>query len=248
MKICLYTISDLQKGSIECIDMLYDSIFSQSENKINIDFYVITNNTKIPSNFHYNVILSEYSNYHIVYSRYTNRLPANYNKYIYFDSDILCFDDIKSLITDSNYAIVTEKLLMTDQWFRYPFATIQDYIIMKEIKGINSGTFIFSNKEDISSISDLFIPYLDKYQSKDGVSNAQFEQSCFNYFILKKCGKYFNNCQILSNKIELDSSNIKPSLSKKIYHFTNFFYGMQKKANFMKQFKEAYERDIICKK
>lgn len=244
MKICLYTISDLNAESIQCVDMLYDSIFSQEINKqYNIDFYIVSN--KLPNkNIKYNCILSEYGDSHIVYSRYTSNLPSGYDKYIYLDSDILFFDDILSIIDNRyEFGLVTEGTIgsMNEAWWKYPFSNEEDTQIFKSLKGINSGTFVLSNKEHLTEVSKLFIPYLHLWQNKDGNENAMFEQSCFNYFIAKKCGITLNNCYILTDKVELFCAD-KPPNHKKIYHFTGFGLGMSKKLEYMQKLKLLYEK------
>ena len=243
MKICLYTISDLNPESIQCVDMLYDSIFSQTINKqYNIDFYVVSN--KLPTHYiKYNCILSEYNDAHIVYSRYTSNLPSGYDKYIYLDSDILFFDDILSIIDNRyDFGLVTEGDIgcMNSDWWRYPFCKQEDIEIFDSLKGINSGTFVLSNKEYLTEVSKLFIPYLHLWKTKDGSENAMFEQSCFNYFIAKKCGASLDNCYLLTDKIELHCAD-KPPSHKKIHHFTGFGFGMSKKLKYMQKFKSMYE-------
>jgi lipopolysaccharide biosynthesis glycosyltransferase len=243
MKICLYTISDLNPISVQCVDMLYDSIFSQKSNtKNNIDFYVVSN--KLPTDYiKYNCILSEFNNAHIVYSRYTSNLPSGYDKYIYLDSDILFFDDLLSLIDDRyEFGLVTEGTIgdMNGSWWKYPFSTEEDIKIFNSLTGINSGTFVVSDKEYLVQVAKLFIPYLHLWQTQSDSSNAMFEQSCFNYFIAKKCGIALDNCYLLTDKVELHCAD-KPPSHKKIYHFTGFGFGMKKKLEYMQKFKLLYE-------
>ncbi len=226
----VYTISDLRESSIKCVDLLYQSL--KKENK-DFDFFVVTSsdftNLDKPYKFLYEYLDSSY----VGWLKYTPNLPEGYDAYIYFDSDILCYESLDNLIGDSDFSLVCEKLTMSSRWFSYPFASEDEKNDFKTIKGINAGTYVFKNLEFIDKVRENY-----KFYNKnlDHKKQAMFEQSCFNYALYEyvKTNSFYD----ISKYVKLFAKN--EVLDETIYHFCGYEGFMDNKLQRMIQFDNLY--------
>jgi len=232
----VYTISDLRENSIKCIDLLYESLLYK--NNDNFDFYVVTNNKDYKDiNIYnkYNLIYDDIQSPYIGWLKYTEKLPDNYDNYFYFDSDILCYEDLNNLIsTENDISIVKENKPMSNEWFQYPFASDDEKEKFKYINGINAGTYAFKSLDFIKEIRSKF-ESLDISSDNDHVY-AMLEQSCFNYSV-------FN--LLLSNKYTDITKYVrlfaKDDISEHtIYHFCGYEGFMDNKYVRMNRFNKNY--------
>lgn len=237
-KYLVYTISDLRESSINCIDLLYQSLIQLNNN---FDFYVITNNINY-NNFtfsnNYNIIYDDVINSsYIGWLKYTDKLPDNYEYYFYLDSDILCYENLENLISNGkNISLVKEvENLMSYEWFSYPFASIDDKCIFNAINGINAGSFVFTNKDFLKQVLENKYKSID-IDKADIEYQAKFEQSCFNHacfnFLLNK--EYHDITSLVQLRPNGEINE------KKIYHFCNWQGFMDGKYSRMKGFHEKY--------
>lgn len=216
-KILIYTISDLRKTSLKCVDLLYNSLLYN--NKVtDFDFYVVTNdlNYKNIDNFKHKFLFDSNNNTYIGWSKFTQSLPDGYDFYLYFDSDILVYESLTNLVLDNDYTIVFEDLKMSNDWFNYPFATDAEKNEFVLLNGINAGTFGFKDLNFLNVVRENCSRY--NFDNQNEISQAMFEQSSFNYSFFKimdKC-KYID----ITNLVKLHA---KEELSDhSIYHFCGY--------------------------
>lgn len=236
MKICLYTISNFGTKAIDCIDLLLNSISTNSV----YDFFIISNILNIECNYKVVIDTSIDSNY-IGYLKYSSCIPKEYDYYIYLDSDILCFDSLESLVSfDKDFSITKENsLVYTHEWYYYQYVNNQDSIPLQKAQALNAGSFAFSyNQFDkISTIYD----YYKKYQNNDLLHNVKLEQTIYNYVLNKQSSYTLQNCYDITDKVQLFASKTVPQSDKTLYHFCGFTNEMNTKYHYMKDFYDKYK-------
>jgi hypothetical protein len=240
MKVLLYTISDLKIDSIRCVDLLLSSIVYDIE----YDFYIISN--KPSSNrIAYNLIIDDVlpSNY-IGYLKYSEKLPDNYDYYIYLDSDILYFDKLSKLIDGTKeFSVVAENYEVGNgEWFYFKYSNLdeQNTINFKKSKALNAGSFAFkrSSKNTMHLARSLY----NTYHNNDIDHDVKLEQCIFNYIIHSNTNYILDNCFNITNTVELFASNKPPKENKKLYHFCGFTNEMGSKYRSMKEFYDKYKK------
>lgn len=224
MKTLVYTCSDFSPLAKECIDLLYSSI----HNKSKFDFAVVTNSVNAPKTF--NIIYDDSKVNYVVDLRYSAKIPNNYDRYIYLDSDILFYGDIELLYdTNIEHSIVNEFLMMDSDWCSYPFSDSTHKNKEKSLKGLNSGTFTFTDTSFLSEVRAL----LSKDTKSTPMESAKFEQSSYNYAICKKLNYDFSKAYDLNPIVQLFAHQHPISIEKKLYHFNGFSGGMDIKYKLM---------------
>jgi len=240
MKLLLYTISDLGADSIRCIDLLLSSIVYDIE----YDFYIISNKPS-PNRITHNLIIDDVlpSNY-IGYLKYSEKLPDNYDYYIYLDSDILYFDKLSELIDRTKeFSVVTENYIVGDsEWFYFKYHDLDkpNTINFKKSNALNAGSFAFnrSSKNTVHKAHSLY----RKYHNNDIDHDVKLEQCIFNYIIHSNTNYTLDNCFNITNTVELFASNKSPKENKKLYHFCGFTNEMGSKYQSMKEFYDKYQK------
>lgn len=225
MKTLLYTVSNFKDKSIDCIDLMLSNI------KGNFDFAIISNKNE---KCKYKIILDEKPYKYIGFLKYSENLPEGYDQYIYLDSDILFFGDIIDLHDSSKeFSIVKEKLLMSNEWFKYPYLQCSDYLDkINNNLGLNAGTFAYKNTSFLKKNRELFEPHI----SQDIYKDARLEQSSYNLALSNSVQFDFNKCYDLTNITVLFADQFDYDNSKTIYHFCGFSNEMQSKFLKMKTF------------
>jgi hypothetical protein len=242
-KYLVYTISDLKENSINCTNLLHESL---KLNNNNFDFYVITNNSNYNNiSTNHNIIYDNIDSPYIGWLKYTQKLPDGYSNYFYFDSDILCYEKLENLAKKNNISIVKENIFMSHQWFNYPFAKEADKSKFKNINGINAGLYIFENKSFLREVFEKSKSF--DISSKNTISQAMFEQSCFNYTVFKLIlNNYYDITSFVKLRPQVCQRGNARGLpcgeitAKTIYHFCNWEASMDKKYNKMKIFHKKY--------
>lgn len=222
-KILVYTISDLSPSSMGCIDLLQQSLQYRNTD---FDFYIVTN--RLATVRWWKTIYDPFGfgNY-VGWLKYTNLLPDGYDYYIYLDNDILFYEDLYNILTP--YSFVVEPYRMSTVWFRYPFATRQAKQEMKDVNGLNAGTFVFKDKQFLESVKSLYV----QQEFKSIEDEGKFEQKAFNYAIFREKLSYLD----ISNLVQLHATEIT---DKKIYHFCGFDGHMNNKLEKMQVFHKRW--------
>jgi hypothetical protein len=232
----VYTISDLRENSIKCIDLLYKSLLYKNNKKF--DFHIITNNPdykNIITSKSYNIIYEDINSSYVGWLKYTKNLPIGYNHYYYFDSDILCYEDLTCLSSeDKDISLVREDKMMSSEWFCYPYASSYDKNLFNNINGVNAGTYVFNNLDFLKKVREKFEQH-DVF-SMDIHKQAMFEQSCFNYTVFESLIN--NNYHDITNYVKLFAKD--SSSSHTIYHFCGFEGFMDNKFTRMNIFNQNY--------
>lgn len=231
MKTLLYTISDFKEGAIECIRMMRNSIGDN-----NFDFVIIANK-KIECE--YEIIVDESVDNYIGFLKYSPRVPAGYDQYIYLDSDILFFGPISDFYSDQEFSIVFEDLKMNSQcwagkfWFKYSHDCSESYSSnIENLYGVNAGSFAFKNISFLSNVRFFF----EKFKTNDILSNAILEQTSFNYALCIQNNFDFSRCLNFTNKSVIHAKPNSFNIGKKLYHFNGFTNSMIHKNEIMKKF------------
>lgn len=226
MKTFLYTVSDFKNGALECIDLLINNIKDRD-----FDFAIISNKT---ISCKYKVIADEKDYQYIGFLKYSEKIPKGYDQYIYLDSDILYFGHSKDLVDDSKeFSIVKEKLLMNNEWFKYPYNDSFEYINKAGLNaGLNAGTFAYKNISFLQHVRNLYEPFI----SQDTHLDARLEQSSYNFALSREVNFDFNKCHDLTSKTVLFADQHPFSAEKSIYHFCGFSNEMNSKFSKMKKF------------
>lgn len=226
MKTLLYTVSDFKNHAIDCIDLLINNI-----KDYDFDFAIVSNQN---IDCKYKIILDEKKYEYIGFLKYSEQIPNGYNQYIYLDSDILYFGHSKDLVDDSKeFSIVKEKLLMNNEWFKYPYNDSFEYINKSSSNlGLNAGTFAYKNISFLQNVRNLYEPFI----SQDIHLDARLEQSSYNFALSHAVDFDFNRCHDLTNKTVLFADQHEFSTEKSIYHFCGFSNEMNSKFLKMKRF------------
>lgn len=224
MKILVYTCSDFSPYAKECIDLLYASIY----NKNKFDFAVVTNNLNAPKTF--NIIYDDSKINFVVDLRYSSKLPKDYDRYIYLDSDILFYGDVELLYDSSKeHSIVTEPTSMAGEWYSYPFSDSLHKEKESKLEALNSGTFSFTDTSFLSEVRE----FLSKDTKSSPSESAKFEQACYNYAMCKKLNYDFSKAHKLNDFVQLFAQYNPVSINKKLYHFNGFSGNMVEKYRLM---------------
>lgn len=236
MKILLYTISDLKPDSLECIDLLFSSIYFD----IPVDFAIVTN-SDIKTKY-YTIIDNSNSTNYIGYLKYSDKIPKDYDYYIYLDSDILYFGNVSDLIDiNKDFMIVVEHQfgnIHSSGWHNFEMG---DKSITKDKLCINAGSF--SIKKNYLFMFDEIRGLYEQYHKEDTNYNVKLEQSLFNYVFYKtiKDDKLENRAIDLHDTTSLFAQKYPLSKEKKLYHFCGFQNSMSKKLENMKKYKKMFE-------
>lgn len=235
MKTLLYTISNFCPYADKCMELLYQSV---SLNNTNFDFVVLSNK-EAPESFKYPVIVDDdpiYESY-VGFLKYSNRIPENYDQYIYLDSDILYFGKLSQIIsTNYNLTITKENFNMSSKdWFEYKFVPQSEKEKLKTTSAINAGSFAFKDLSFLVAVKDLYQNYIQQ----EPIENAKLEQSSFNYALAKLSNFNLNQYKDISPICEL-YSGIQPIQNKILYHFCNFSNPMKNKFHNMKELYDTY--------
>lgn len=236
MKILLYTISDFKPFSLECIDLLLSSITKD----ICYDFCIISNTAIDNHSTKHNILIdSELKSNYIGYLKYSPKIPPDYDYYIYLDSDILYFDKLSKLIRlDKKYTLVyeNEKINRNPWWYFHHSGS--DTTLLEKSQAINAGSFCFA-KSEYPILKDIYNTYAN-HITDDVHSNAQLEQSIFNYYIYNYTNFETHYVYDISSFAQLFASNYPIQNDKKLYHFCGFTNEMASKYIRMKKFNESY--------
>lgn len=231
MKTLLYTVSDFKDGAIDCIRMMKNSISGN-----NFDFVIIANH-KIDCE--YDIIVDNNPCNYIGFLKYSTKVPQGYDQYIYLDSDILFFGAISDFYSNQEFSIVRENLKMNSicssgrYWFRYPHDHSQQYFDnIKNLDGINAGSFAFKNLSFLSKVRNNF----EKFKENEVISNAILEQSSFNYTLCIENNFDFSNCFDFTDRSIIHAKYNSFDTNKKLYHFAGFTNSMLSKKESMQKF------------
>jgi lipopolysaccharide biosynthesis glycosyltransferase len=238
MKILLYTVSDFNPSTLDCIDLLVQSIGAQE-----YDFCILSNKNYQTK---YQVFYDEsYRCSYIGGLKYnTQILPKNYDYYIYLDSDILYFDSLDKLLPHNHeLSIVSEYplLVKASDWFHYGYSHyVEENLISNFFNsiGLNAGTFAY-HQSKISYIEDIYKTFLKALESVKK-NTGRLEQSVFNYMMHKYTNFNSSSYNNLSNFTQLHAHKFDPSKNKTLYHFCGFFGQMETKYQNMKVFYDKY--------
>lgn len=239
MKICLYTVSNFNPGSLDCINLLIDSITDNDYN-----FYILSNNT-FYSNTNYNIvydttIVSDY----VGYLKYSPNIPKDYDYYVYLDSDILLFDKISSLVcANKEFSIVREKCLVSEnkEWFYFNhILDREDIYKIQNAQALNAGSFAF--RHDQFSVIEKIYTYYKTYHNHNTNHNVRLEQGIYNFVINKHSDYQLKNCYDITDKAVLFASNKEFIDNKTLYHFCGYTNEMITKYNNMKAFYDKYKK------
>lgn len=236
MKTLLYTITNFSPNADDCINLMYDSLKLDN----NTDFLVVSN-TQPPENFKHNTVVDSSipRACYVGFLKYSEMIPKGYNQYIYLDSDILYFGEVKSLYNEKEFTIVRDHGSMQSRWFYYENHDKKDLDMMIKTQAINGGTFAFKNIEFIKKIKDLYTPYISKFNTVD---NAILEQSSYNYAVAKTSNFTFDNCYDITDITVLYAAKKIPEKDKYLYHFCGFRDSMIVKYQEMKELYDEYKR------
>ena len=231
MKTLLYTISDFKQGSIDCIRMMRNSIIGDD-----FDFVIIANKE---IDCEYDIIQDKTDDNYIGFLKYSSKIPDGYDQYVYLDSDILFFGSISNFYSNQEFSIVFEDLKMNSQcsshryWFKYPYDNSDQYNYnIKNLYGINAGSFAFKNILFLSKVRS----YFEKFKSNDVLNNAILEQSSFNYALCIENNFDFSNCFNFTNQSIIHAKSDSFCKNKQLYHFAGFTNSMIHKKETMEKF------------
>ena len=113
---------------------------------------------------------------------------------------------------------------------------------MRDLYGINSGTFAFKDINFLKKIKSLY----QNDVTENVMENIMLEQSSFNYALCKELNFNFDkNVLDLTSKTTLFAQNNEFRKEKLIYHFNGFSNEMRSKFNHMKNF---YEKKYLNSK
>lgn len=234
MKNLIYTISNFCPYADECIDLLHNSI---SLNNKNFDFVVLSSQEP-PQSFKLPVIIDDdpiYESY-VGFLKYSNKIPNNYDQYIYLDSDILYFGLLSQFTKlEYNFTITKESAKMSEEWFKYKYGLKQYKHKYKNISAINAGSFAFRDLSFLSHVKDLYENYIES----EPIENAKLEQSSFNYALAILSDFNLNEYYDISYMCQLYAQT-DPVSNKLLYHFCNFSNSMENKFRYMKELYDKY--------
>jgi hypothetical protein len=210
MKTLLYTITDFSPYAAECINLLSGNMIQDT----NVDYCVISNNPP-PPDFKYNVVQTKLNANYVGFLKFYSKIPDGYDHYIYMDSDILFFGNPLSLIPTEDLSIVIENCNIRDEWHSFH---INDKNKIPNVKGLNAGTFVFSNKNFVNQVNENI---LNNYNpSWSTIHNAMMEQSVFNMTIGQTCNFDWTKYKDITDITKLHvPTDFKYNKSIKIYHF-----------------------------
>lgn len=225
----VYTVSDLRETSIGCINLLYESLLKKNK-KSDFDFAVVTNadTSRFELNPDFITIQQQMHYSYVGWLKFTNKLPDNYDSYLYLDSDILCFDYLEELMSEADVTIVYEDLPMTNEWFWYNNASPEEKALMLESKGINAGTFGFREMNFMNRLYDTMNQY--DFSLTPTLEQAKMEQRILNYVMLTEIQT--KKPQDITKKVLLHAKEEYGAHT--IYHFCGFDGHMDKKFARMK--------------
>lgn len=259
-KTLVYTVSNFNDATNSCTSLLLESI---KINNSNFDFCVLSDREP-PKNYLYNVIVdNSYKNYIPSgkewpgLTRYSDLLPKNYDHYVYFDSDVLCFDRLEAIfpIKDKVLSVATEHGAcpnnegivehtihrMCEMWYCYPAATDLEKNEMQNYIGYNVGVLSFNNVSVLKQIRVLIDNVLTKMTHYPGDPHSKIytlDQTPLNYFCFKNKEKIHDICHKINNYTRGSrlQRNQKISEDVSIFHFTGIQQGMGPKLYHMTDF------------
>ena len=232
--ILVYTVSDFKPQADQCINMMVDSL-----KKDNFDFCVITNKNP-PSNFKHNVVVDTNNYDYVGFLKYSEKIPENYDYYVYLDSDILCFEKPSNLITKKKFSSVLEgrafgnKLKSNSHWHKYNFCSFDQKQKLLKFPDLNAGFFSFK-KSELDFIKQVKV-FFESHVSLISHKNAMLEQSSFNYAIAQYCDFDISNIEDFSDFVVMFADGSTKFSNKYIYHFCGFTNEMKSKQRLMKKF------------
>lgn len=240
MKICLYTVSNFNSGSLDCINLLISSITDN-----NYTFYILSNNSSPYSNTNHNIVYdTEVASDYVGYLKYSPSLPKDYDYYVYLDSDILFFDTISSLICiNKEFSIVREKCLVSEnkEWFYFNYLSDKEDIYKTQnAQALNAGSFAFRN--DQFAVIEKIYNYYKTHHNHNTNHNVRLEQSIYNFVINKQSDYTLQNCYDITDKTLLFASGKDKINNKTLYHFCGYTNEMITKYNNMKVFYDKYKK------
>jgi lipopolysaccharide biosynthesis glycosyltransferase len=267
-KTLVYTVSNFTKDTNRCTDLLVQSI---KLHNTNFDFCVMSD-TEPPQKYPYNTVVDKGHAKYIPkgkewagLTRYSDLLPKNYDHYIYFDSDVLCFAKLNEIFPpqDKVISVATEYISlpdvqgnwkeiirnMSDIWYCYPAATPEEKLEMTKYLGFNVGVMGFKNldvhKQVKAYIDNVLIDMI--HSAKDPHSKIySLDQTPLNYFCFKNMDKVHDIHLQVNNFTRCTRLHNKKALAKSvnIFHFTGIDQGMAAKAYHMENFWEHREANV----
>ena len=239
----VYTISDFKNDSLKCIDLLYASLLYKNK-KENFDFAIVSN-VKTPENYNpeYNIIYEECNHKYIGMLKYSRTLPSGYKAYIYLDNDILFYEDVSNIIKEADFSLVLENKPMSDKWFCNPLATEEEKAQMRNIYGINAGSFTFKDVNFTNEVRKLYDTYDVETLPLD--EQGYFEQSALNYtlFHLLRTKSFYNFKHIMLMPVYPgyeDEATYDGLICHKAFHFCGFVGTMTTKLERMQKVFQKY--------
>jgi hypothetical protein len=236
-KIFIYTCSDFSEKALECSVMLFDSIKAHNEPEEFVFSIICTDFPKKEIGRDIEIIVDDSSNGYPGWLKYSKKIPKNFNRYLYLDSDILCFENVNKLFEDGyDFSVLYEDCYMNPDstWHFFPHCSEEEKLEMSKIHCINAGHFCFSNTSFIDTLNKLRHKYaLDQNSIRE---QARTEQSLFNYVMFLQSKE--KKIKDITSFIEQGArTNIT---DKKIYHFFGFEGNMINKFSWMENFYYRY--------
>jgi hypothetical protein len=236
MKTLVYTISDGTPQGLACANLLYEYL----QNKENFDFLIISNKKFNSGDFN-TLVVEDYNHKYVGMLKYTEKLPKNYDSYVYLDSDILFFDDPLNLVNkNKKIGIVKETFLMTEGWNYYSQGELSNKL--SSLQGVNAGSFSVKDLKYMKKVRDLV--KRAGGLTDNLVADAKLEQSAFNYMVAEATDLDLSKCHDFTEKSVLFAANSDFSKQKTLYHFNGFTGEMTSKYISMTKFVQKHKDQI----
>lgn len=202
----------MRDSSLACIDLLYSSI-RRHNNKEESDFLIVANNNRVDASPHNVVVDLSFPSQYPGFLKYSPKIPAGYDYYLYLDSDILFEESVQQLIPKENriacVVIESNTPMMQSDWHRHPHMSGGDYPCL------NAGQFGFRCVSFLKLVCDEFDFKLVSHAS--ALECAKHEQSSFNFACSKKWDSL--DFDLLTNRVSIAPER---DPNKPILHFTAF--------------------------
>lgn len=234
VKVLVYTATDFNEDSHQCIDLLVENMTIQS----NVDFCVMSDREG-PEGFKHKVISGGENYMYGGFLKYSRNIPKDYDYYVFLDPDIIYLGDPTELIDESkDMSLVMEwQHTMMDKWFYYPHAHKDHLPVIKQFHAINAGTFCFKDPMFPDKVRSIFEPYISGHLINDAI----LEQASFNYATCLALDFDFRKAKELSSMVQLFAGCNPYLWDRKLFHFCGFRKDMVTKYEDMQKFLRARE-------
>jgi hypothetical protein len=219
---------------------MYRSLFTKN-NSDEFDFLVVTNNQNAEQIPHTIVYDGEFPIEYAGYLKYSSKLPAHYDNYLYLDSDVLFYEKIENVIpSDSLICAMKESdcPMFDNEWHRYRRLDEKTLQLHANKWCVNAGQFSYKRE---SKLTENVRKYLCTNNNLiNSCDHAKNEQSSFNRYLLDVWDEI--NFSKLTNAVTLFPER-EPS--KTIFHFIGFSSeGMYAKMRRMVTFASQHHNHI----